>query len=330
MAIIDLIEFFDPTGEILVTKEPQDSSAEFRLGSQLIVQESQMAIFYRDGKALDSFCAGRHTLSTSNLPLLASLIGAPFGGESPFRTYVYFIALKTFTNLGWGTSNPIMFRDADFRMVSLRANGVYSIRVSDPRVFLNTIVGTKGLETTFHLEDFLRNLIVAHFNEVLGKDMKSLLDLPAQYGNVARELKQSVRCDLEQYGIELVDMALSAITVPDEVQQMLNKATAIAAQDAEKYRSISTSDAIRDAAKNSGSGGLAGAGVGVGMGIGMARELVQAVASPAVSLGAPQASAIPLSDVVRKRLAELKSLHEAELISKEEFEEHKRRILSQL
>jgi membrane protease subunit (stomatin/prohibitin family) len=330
MAIIDLIEFFDPTGEILVTKEPQDSSAEFRLGSQLIVQESQIAIFYRDGKALDSFSAGRHTLSTSNVPLLASLIGAPFGGLSPFRSYIYFIALKTFTNLGWGTSSPVMFRDADFRMVSLRANGVYSIRVADPRVFLNTIVGTKGLETTFHLEDFLRNLIVAHFNEVLGKSMKSLLDLPAQYGNVARELKQSVRGDLEQYGIELVDLALSAITVPDEVQQMLNKATAIAAQDPEKYRSISTSDAIRDAAKNSGSGGLTGAGGGVGMGIGMAKEFAQAVATPAASLGVPQASGGPLNDVVRKRLAELKSLHEAELISEEEFEEHKRRILSQL
>jgi membrane protease subunit (stomatin/prohibitin family) len=330
MAIIDLIEFFDPTGEIIVTKEPQDSSAELRLGSQLIVQESQQAIFYRDGKALDAFSAGRHTLTTLNLPLLGSLIGAPFGGESPFRTYVYFIALKTFTNLGWGTASPIMFRDADFRMVSLRANGIFSIRISEPRVFLNTLVGTKGLETTFHLEDFLRNLIVAHFNEVLGTKMKSLLDLPAQYGNVGRELKQSVKSDFEQYGIELVDLVLSAITVPDEVQQMLNKATAIAAQDPEKYRSISTSDAIRDVAKNPGAGGLTGAGVGVGMGIGMAKEFAQALATPVAGTAAPGAPSTMASDAVRKRLAELKSLHDAELISTEEFEEHKRRILSQL
>jgi membrane protease subunit (stomatin/prohibitin family) len=127
MAIIDLIEFFDPTGEIIVTKEPQIGSGEFRLGSQLVVQESQLAVFFKDGKALDGFTAGRHTLTTQNLPLLGALIGAPFDGKSPFRSYVYFVALKTFINLGWGTANPVMFRDADFKMVSLRANGMFSI-----------------------------------------------------------------------------------------------------------------------------------------------------------------------------------------------------------
>jgi membrane protease subunit (stomatin/prohibitin family) len=334
MAIIDLIEFFDPTGEIIVTKEPQDASAEFRLGSQLIVQESQLAVFYRDGKALDGFTAGRHTLVTQNLPLLGSLIAAPFGGESPFRAYVYFLALKTFTGLGWGTPNPIMFRDAEFRMVSLRANGTYSIRISEPRIFLHTIVGTKGLETTFHLEDFLRSLIVSHFNAVLGIRMKSLLDLPAQYGIIASNVKQEVRSDFKQYGIELVDLVVNAITVPNEVQEMLNKATAIAAQDPEKYRSIATSDAIRDVARNSrGGGDLVGAGVGVGMGLGVAKEFAQALVPPAQPIApAPAAPSIPpaITEDIRRKLSELKALHQDKLISDTDFEEHKRRLLSQL
>lgn len=335
MAIIDLIEFFDPTGEIIVTKEPQNGSAEFRIGSQLIVQESQLAIFYKDGKALDSFTAGRHTLITQNLPLLEAFLGAPFGGKSPFRSYVYFLGLKTYTNLGWGTANPIMFRDADFRMVSLRANGVYSIRVTDPRKFLHTIVGTKGLETTFHFEDFLRSLIVARFNEVLGATMKSILDLPVQYGLIATGVKQIVRDDFQQYGVELVDLVVSAITVPKEVQEMLNKATAIAAQDAEKYRSIATSDAIRDVGRNSRGGSeLVGAGVGIGMGLGVAKEFAQAVAAPVAaptSIGTSQQATRPVSsDDIGSKLEKLRTLHQEKLISATDFEEHKRRILSEL
>ena len=338
MAIIDLIEFFDPTGEIIVTKEPQNASGEFRLGSQLVVQESQLAVFFKDGKALDGFTAGRHTLTTQNVPLLGSIIGAPFGGKSPFCSYVYFVALKTFTNLGWGTTNPVMFRDADFKMVSLRANGVFSIRISDPRVFLHTIVGTKGLETTFGIEDFFRSLIVSRLNEILGAKMKSLLDLPSQYGAIALSMKQIVREEFAQYGIELVDLVVSAITVPDEVQQMLNRATGIAAQDADKYRSIAASDAIRDVARNSkgvGTDGTLGAGLGLGMGFGVAREFAQTMAAPVANVISPkpesrEAERGPSTETIREKLAHLKALHDEHLVSDSEFDEHKKRILSQL
>lgn len=328
MAIIDLIEFFDPTGEIIVNKEPQDGSGEFRLGSQLVVQESQLAVFYKDGRALDGFSAGRHTLTTQNLPLLGALIGTPFNGHSPFRSYVYFVALKTFTSLGWGTANPVMFRDSEFKMVSLRANGMYSIRISEARVFLHTIAGTKGLETTYSVDEFLRTMIVSRLNEVLGAKMKSLLDLPSQYGAIASGIREIVRTDFAQYGIELVDLVVSAITVPDDVQQMLNRATAIAAQDVEKYRSIATSDAILDVARNSRGSGVnepLGAGLGLGIGVGVAKEFAQAIAAPAAT-AAPSLGA----SSVRDKLAQLKSLHDEHLISEAEFEDTRKKIMSEL
>lgn len=330
MAILDLIEFLDPTGEVLITREPQDSSGAFRYGSQLVVQEGQLAIFYKDGKPLDRFGPGRYTLSSKNLPLLGTLIGLAFGGQSPFRTYVYFISLKTFTNIGWGTKSPVIFRDADLRMVSLRANGLISIQINNAEAFLYKIVGTKGIETTFHLREFFRTLIVSHLNRALGTTMKSILDLPAQYGNIAEIVRGSVKGEFEQYGVELIDLIINAITVPPEVQEMVNRATGIAAQDPDKYKSIATADALRDAANNPGSAGQGmGAGLGLGMGLGMAREMAQSfAAAPARAPELATAAKTIAPEDLRPRLQELRTLKEEGLISDADFEQQKHRLLA--
>ena len=265
MATMDLIEFFDDAGDIMVAKIPYEGSGEFRLGCQLIVQESQVAVFYRDGQALDGFLPGRHTLSTQNLPMLGRIIGAPFGGKSPFRAYVYFVAMKAFVNLGWGTQAPVLFRDTDFRMISLRGHGAFSIRIANPRTFLNTLVGTRGMETTFALEEFFRSVIISRLNETLGSVMKSILDLPTHYNTIALRTKEAVAVDFEQYGIQLVDLLVQAITPPPEVQEMINRASGVAAQDAEKYGAIAAADAMRDVARNP--GGIAGEGMGAGLGL---------------------------------------------------------------
>lgn len=333
MPILDLIEFFDPSGEIIVVKQPHAGSGEFRLGSQLVVQESQVAVFYRDGKALDQFGAGRHTLTTLNLPLMGKLVGLPFGGQSPFRCYVYFLATKTFTNLGWGTSTPVLFRDAEFRMVALRAHGAYSIRITQPALFLQTIVGTKGIETTHALEQFFRTVIVSRLNEAIGKSLRSVLDLAAKYNEVGLEVRRTVKADFEQYGIELVDLLVEAISLPDDVQQMVNRATGVAAQDADKYRAIAISDAVRDAAKQSGSGGGGGSGLGDGLGLalglGLGREMARAVAAPTAVASATAGERISAGDL-RARLGELKALRDEGLISDADFEEQKRRWLGQM
>ena len=131
----------------LVRRFPESGSGEIRLGSQLVVREGQKAVFFRDGKALDVFSPGRHTLSTNNIPLLTGLLGIPFGGTSPFTAEVYFVSMREFTNLKWGTAQPLVFRDQDFGMVRLRAFGTYSIRVSDPQLLVSQIVGAMPSST---------------------------------------------------------------------------------------------------------------------------------------------------------------------------------------
>ena len=334
--MLDIIEFFDQSGEIMVARVPYEGSAEMKLGSQLIVQESQTAIFFRDGQALDGFQAGRHTLSTQNIPLLGKFIGAAFGGKSPFRSYVYFVASKTFIDLGWGTQAPVMFRDTDFRMISLRAHGAYSIKITKPRVFLNTLVGTRGMETTYALEDFFRTIIVSRFNEVVGSVMTSILDLPIHYNTIGLKVKKAVADDFEQYGIQLVDLLVQAITPPPEVQEMINRASGMAIQDVEKYQAISASDAMRDAAKNP--GGIAGDGIGAGlglaMGMGMAQQTMKQFTSPEPEVQKrgenpePTPSTAKLTmDEVKLKLAQMKELQESGLINESDFEEQKKRLI---
>ena len=140
MAIIDIIQHPNERSDEIVFRVPQQGAGEFALGSQLIVRESQAAVFFRDGQSLDTFGPGRHTLSTQNLPLLSGLLKIPFGGRSPFTAEVYFVSLREFTDLKWGTAQPVVFRDNDFGMVRLRAFGTYSMRVADPQLFLQQIV----------------------------------------------------------------------------------------------------------------------------------------------------------------------------------------------
>jgi membrane protease subunit (stomatin/prohibitin family) len=144
MAILDLIEYPNERGDEIVHRIPESGSGEFRLGSQLVVRESQRAVFFRDGKALDVFGPGRHTISTNNIPLLTGLLGLPFGGDSPFRAEVYFVSMREFTDMKWGSQQPLAYRDTELGMVRLRAFGTYSMKVADPQVFVNEIVGTRG------------------------------------------------------------------------------------------------------------------------------------------------------------------------------------------
>ena len=337
---MDVIQYQDPTGQTMVSRWPAGGTAAIRLGSQLIVEESQQAVFFRDGKALDTFGPGRHTLATENLPVVASVFGIPFGGKSPFQAAVFFVSTKTFLDLKWGTKEPVIFRDQELAMVRLRAFGKFAVRIANAQLFVNTVVGSRGLYSTQGVEEYFRDAIVARLTDVLGENLTSIFDLPKLYDELAMGLKSRVADDFSKYGIELVDLYLGAITPPEEVQKVIDERTGMGALgDMNTYMKFKTARAIGDAAANpgGGAGSTVGAGIGLGMGAGVGAMLPQMMrdamqsgnAAPAAG-SAPAAPAAAAGSPVAEKLRQLKGLLDEGLISQEEFNAKRQKLLDEM
>ncbi|HET8523093.1 MAG TPA: SPFH domain-containing protein [Thermomicrobiales bacterium] len=295
MAILDVIQVPDELSNEIVVRVPESGAGEFRLGSQLIVRESQKAVFFRDGKALDVFGPGRYTISTNNIPLLTGLIGLPFGGRSPFTAEVYFVSTREFTDMKWGTPQPVVYRDTELGMVRLRAFGTYSMRVDDPQLFVTQVVGTRGVFTTGQIDDFLRSVIVSEFNDLLGETQTSLLDIQGMTKEMADTARNALGDDFQKFGLRLTSFQISAITPPEEVQKRIDERSGMGAiGNMGAYMQYKTAQAIGDAAQNPGSGGdMASTGVGFGAGMGMGQAMAKAMAdaTSGQSAGGGQAAA---------------------------------------
>jgi membrane protease subunit (stomatin/prohibitin family) len=276
--LIEIIEWLDQSGDEMLFRVPQQGSADFKLGAQLIVRESQMAIFFKDGHTCDSFGVGRHTLSTLNVPILTRLLSFPFGFNSPFRAEVYFVNLKVFTTLKWGTKDPVTFEDSKLGLVRLRGHGAYTIRVTQPLLFLNTIVGRQALFTTDDIQDYLRDVIIARMNDLLGEKLDSILDLPGQYEKIAEEFKKGVAEEFSKYGLELIDFFISSITPPDEVGRMIDQRSGLeAVGDLDKFFKFEMAKGLA----NSGIAGATGNTMGMAAGVGlMVPTMMNKVFSP--------------------------------------------------
>lgn len=306
---LQVIEWRQDDGtEIVHRYEP---GGEIRLGAQLTVTENQWAVFFRDGRAYDVFEAGRHLLSTKNIPLLVELLKLPYGGQTPFRADVYFVARKLFADQRWGTREPVVFRDPQFGMLRLRAHGRYAVGVADPRHFVNVLVGTLGRFTTQQLEDYLREVIVARLNDALGELAIPLLDLPRQYDELATELMRRVTPDFARLGLNLASFYIGAIVPPEEVARVIDERSSMAAVglggDYLRYKAArALGDAALGAPGAGADGGVGGAaagmGIGVGAGLGMAlpgmlREWSRgAGAAPSVELKACAKCASPVPE----------------------------------
>jgi len=261
---MEVLEWVDPTGDEMIYRIPQQGSTDIKMGAQLIVRDSQMAIFFKSGHAADVFYTGRHTLSSLNMPLLTRMLSLPWGFKSPFRAEVYFVNLKVFTDLKWGTKHPVTFKDSKLGLIRLRGHGAYTFRIDKPSLFLNSIVGRQARYTTADIQSYLRDVIIARMNDMLGENLDSILELPAIYTELAEQFKDVVKIEFEKYGLELVDFYISSITPPDEVSKMIDQRAGMeAVGDLDKFLKFEMARGLGV------SGGPAATGSGMGMAAGV-------------------------------------------------------------
>lgn len=275
---IDVIEYMDESGSEMVHRIPDRGPGDFRMGSQVIVRESQAGVFFRDGKALDVFGPGRHTITTANLPFLTSLLTLGTGGKTPFQAEVYFVSTRQYLDQKWGTPEPVALRDADFGIVRLRAFGTYAIQIQDPQLFVAKIVGTQGMYETRQIEGYLRGIIITKMSDLLGELGRPVLDLPALYEEIGAGVRAKAQDDFAAVGIELRALYVNNISLPEKVQQAIDERASIGALGGmQAYMQASAAQAMRDVAQQEGSG-LAAAGVGLGAGAGLGATMAQIMA----------------------------------------------------
>lgn len=255
MRLTDVIEWrpTDPTA--LVGRVPEQGPADIRFGAQLIVRESQCAIFYRDGQCMDTFGPGRHTLSTANLPVVSGFLSRLTGGGNVFSAEVYFVNQGVQPEMKWGTPNPIDLKDPDLGWVSIRAFGTMSVRVDDPQLFVNTIVANQGTYSSATLNRMLKSSVQARLADLLTTNFKSYATIRSNQDELAAAMKLKVKDDFGKYGIGLRDFFISDISVPEEVQAAFRRRTAMGALGVNSYSEMQTADAMLAAANNQGTGG---------------------------------------------------------------------------
>jgi excisionase family DNA binding protein len=288
--IIDVIEVPNQQQDEIVRRLPEYGAGDFRFGSQVIVREYQQAVFFRDGKAYDTFGPGRHTITTANAPLLTELIKKVTDGRTPFTAEVYFVSMREFLDLKWGTAEPIPLRDSDLGLVRLRAFGTFSLQINDPALFVNKIVGAQGLYQTPQITRFLRGIIIARMTDLLGELGKGLFDLPGLYDEIGAGARAKAQDDFASLGIQLRTLYVNNISPTEETARAIDERASMGAiGDMQKYMQFQMARGVRDAAQAEG-GSMASAGVGLGAGVGMGSAMAQMMGQMA-GAGSAQAGA---------------------------------------
>ncbi len=273
--IFDVIEVPNMGADELVRRFPEQGSGDFRIGSQLIVGPGQEAVFVRDGKTLDTFGPGRHTITTANIPLLINLIGKAFGNRTPFTAEAYFVNTRVFPDMGWGTSNPIpvMHPGVGLGASLLKAYGTFKMKVSNSQMFINEVVGRRGSYTKDDIQDWLRTAVLTQFRDVVGTLNKSSFEIQSLTADISELMLTKTQDDFAAMGLVLVDFKVAEITPSAKTAQELRDMGLINMQ---MYTQLQAADAMREAANAQG-GNLAGAGVGLGAGMSLGQMMSQAV-----------------------------------------------------
>ncbi len=289
---IDVIEWTDSSQNTMVHRYDMNGK-EIMMGAQLTVRESQVAVFVNEGQLADIFQPGRYELTTSNMPIMTALKSWKFGFKSPFKSDVYFVNTKQFLDRKWGTSNPVMMRDAEFGMIRIRAFGVFAFRVKDPEVFLKEVFGTNGMFTAEDVEGQIKRTLISGLSDAIAESKIPALDLAANYQELSAFVQKALNPQVETLGLTLTGFVIENISLPEDVEKALDKRTSMGiAGDLNKYTQYQAAEAMREAANNPG-GGMAGMGVGLGAGAAMGQLFTQSMNAAAQPQAQPAATTVP-------------------------------------
>ena len=326
--LVNVIEWTTDSRDTLVWRFPVRDNA-IKMGAQLTVREGQAAVFINEGRLADVFSPGRYELTTANLPVLTKLNSWSYGFNSPFKAEVYFVCTTQFTDQKWGTQNPIMMRDPELGPVRVRAFGSYAFRVTDPAKFIQELVGTDGRFTTDEITKQLRSQVVSSFSTHVAEAKIPVLDLAAKYQEIGSSLGKAMQPDFDGYGLGLTTFVIENISLPPEVEAILDKRTSMGlVGDIGRFTQFQAAQAMESAAKSPG-GGM-GSAMGMGAGLAMGQAMASAMGSATAASVAAPAVAAPAGNDLVARLGKLKGLLDAGLISQADFDAKKAEILADL
>ena len=328
---IDILQWTEDEDGVLAWRHPMQDM-EIQNGASLTVRESQMAVFVDEGRIGDVFGPGTYKLTTQTLPVLTYLKNWDKLFESPFKSDVYFFSTRLQLGRKWGTPQPITIRDQEFGMVRLRAFGMFSYKLTDPRKFYTEISGTREEYSRDVLEEQLRNLIVTTMSSTFGNAELPFIDMAANQLLLSEKINEAMKPSFERYGLELDNFAVESVSLPEELQKTIDQRISMGmVGDLGKYTQYQAAASIPLAAQNE--GGIAGIGVGMGAGIGMGQVMSDAMrTSMAGAAAAPgtAAPAQPATDAPEVRLAKLKGMLDQDLITQGDYDQAKAEILKQL
>ena len=267
--VFDVVDYPSEMADELVHRFPETGIADLRFGSQVIVRESQAAVFFRDGRALDVLGPGRHTITTANVPLLTDLLGKLFGDRTPFTAEIYFVSMREFADRKWGTPQPIIVRNTGVGLgiALLQGFGTYSFQVTDPQQFVTQIVGQLGAYRTSDIETRLRTMLLSRLQDLLGEttSQKNVLDLIGLTDELGAGVRAKAQDDFLALGLLLKSFYIGNLKPSDKSAKELREMGML---DMQTYTQLQAADAMRDAAQNPSGGAGLTAGIGAGMGIG--------------------------------------------------------------
>ena len=297
--IFDVVEYPQEMSEEIVHRFPESGPADLRIGSQIIVRESQNVVFFRDGRALDVLGPGRHTITTANIPYVIDFIGKAFGDRTPFTAEVYYVSMKDFADRKWGTPQPIIVRNTGVGLgiALLQGFGTYSFKVSDPQQFVTQIVGAQGYYRTSDIENRLRTMLLSRLQDLLGEttSSKNVLDLIGLTDELSAGVRAKTQDDFKAIGLQLQSFYIGNLKPSEKSAEELR---AMGMLDMQTYTQLQAADAMRDAAQNPSGGAGLTAGIGAGMGLGNAISSAMNSATQQGQSAAPANGGAAMPDVM--------------------------------